>query len=69
MILCFYISNTDRPIVFCPETQNNLGANITTSRSKINSGNSYPLVQEHRLQNPKNVNSLRHKIEAVEGLM
>ena len=68
--------NTDRPIVSCPETQNHLTANKTTSRNKINSGNSYPQVQQHRLKNPKNVilghlnvNSLRSKIEAVEELM
>ena len=68
--------NTDRPIVSCPETQNNFRANKTTSRNKINSGNSYSQVQQHRLQNPKNVilghlnvNSLRNKIEAVEELM
>ena len=68
--------NTDRPIVSCPETQNHLRANKTTSRNKINSGNSYPQVQQHRLKNPKNVilghlnvNSLRSKIEAVEELM
>ena len=45
--------NTDRPIVSCPETQNNLRVNKTTSRNKINNGNSYPQVQEHRLQNPQ----------------
>ena len=68
--------NTDRPIVSCPETQNDLRANKTISRNKINSGNSYSQVQQHRLQNPKNVilghlnvNSLRNKIEAVEELM
>ena len=60
----------------CPETQNDLRANKTTSRKKINSSNSYPQVQEHSLQNPKNitlghlkVNFLRNKIEAVEKLM
>ena len=47
--------NTDRPIVSCPETQNHLRANKITSHNKINSGNSYPQVQQHRLQNPKNV--------------
>ena len=64
--------NTDRPIVSRPETQNHLRANKTTSRNKINSGNSYPQVQQHRSKNPKNivlghltVNSLRSKIEAV----
>ena len=68
--------DTDRPIVFCPETQNHLRANKTTSRNKISSGNSYPQVQQHRLKNPKNVilghlnvNSLRSKIEAVEELI
>ena len=68
--------NTDRPIASCRETQNHLRANKTTSRNKINSGNSYPQVQQHRLKNPKNVilghlnvNSLRSKIEAVEELM
>ena len=44
--------NTDRPIVSCPETQNHLRANKTTSRNKINSGNSYPQVQQHRVKNP-----------------
>ena len=68
--------NNDRPIVFCRETQNHLRANKTTSRNKINSGNSYQQVQQHRLKNPKNVilgqlnvNSLRNKIEAVEELI
>ena len=68
--------NTDRPIVSCPETQKHLTANKTTSRNKINSGNSYPQVQQHKLKNPKNVilghlnvNSLRSKIDAVEELM
>ena len=68
--------NTDRPIVSCPETQNHLRANKTTSRNKINSGNSYPQIQQHRLKNQKNVilghlnvNSLRSKIEAVEELI
>ena len=66
---------TDRPIASCPETQNHLRANKTTSRNKINSGNSYPQVQQHMLKNPKivilghfNINSLRNKIEAVEEL-
>ena len=66
---------TDRPIVSCPETQNHLRANKTTSRNKIHSGNSYPQVQQHMLKNPKivilghfNINSLRNKIEAVEEL-
>ena len=45
--------NNDRPIVFCRETQNHLRANKTTSRNKINSGNSYPQVQHYRLKNPK----------------
>ena len=70
------MANTDRPIIFCPETQSDVRANKRTSRSKINSGNSYPQVQEHRLQNPKNVilgslnvNSRRNKIETVEELM
>ena len=65
--------NTDRPIVSYPETQNDLRANKTTSRNKINSSNSYSQVQQHRLQNTKNfilghlsINSLRNKIEAVE---
>ena len=48
------MTNTDRPIVSCPETQRNLRANKTTSCNKINSGNSYPQNQEHRLQYPKN---------------
>ena len=76
MILRICVSNNYRPIVSCPETENDLRANIRTSWNKINSGNSYPLIQEHRLQNAKNVilghlnfNSLRYKIEAVEGLM
>ena len=63
--------NTDRPIVSCPETQNNLRANKTTSRNKINSGNSVTQVT-----NPKdiilghlNVNSLRNNIQAVKELM
>ena len=67
MILRFCVSNTDKPIVSCPETNNGLRANITTSRNKI---------KEHRLENLKslvlrylNVNSLRYKIEAVEELM
>ena len=57
------------------KTTSVLRANKTTSRNKINSGNSYPQVQQHRLKNPKvilghlNVNSLRSKIEAVEELM
>ena len=38
---------TDRPIVSCPETQNNLRTNKTTSHKKINSSNSYSQVQEH----------------------
>ena len=74
MILRVCVSNTDRPTVSCPETENDLRANIRTSRNKINSGNSYPLFQEHRLQNAKNVilghlnfNSPRYKIEAAEG--
>ena len=65
--------NTDRPIVSRPETQNDLRANKTISRSK---SNWYPQIQKHRLQNPKNVmlrrlnvNSLRHKIEAVKELI
>ena len=44
---------TDRPIVSCPETQNHLRANKITSRNKINSGNSYPQVQQHMLKTPK----------------
>ena len=59
-----------------PETQNDLRANKTTSCNKINSGNSYAQLQEHRLQPPKNVilehlnvNYLRNKIEAMEELM
>ena len=66
----------DRPIVSCPDTQNHLRANKTTSCSKINSGNSYPQVQQHKLKNPKNVilwhlnvSSLRNKIEAVEEII
>ena len=66
----------DRPIVSCPETQIDLTANKTTSHNEINSGNSYPQVQEHRLLNPENVilghlnvNSLRNKVETVEKLM
>ena len=69
------VPNADRPIVSCPETQNDLGANKTTSRNKINNASSYSQVQEHRLQTPKkvklghvNVNVLRNKIEAVEEL-
>ena len=68
--------NTDRPIVSCPETQNDLRANKTTSRNKFNSGNSYSQVQQHSLQNPKNVTighlnvkSLKNRIEAVDELM
>ena len=34
------MSNTDRPINFCPDTQNDLRANNATSRNKTNSGNS-----------------------------
>ena len=45
--------NTDRPIVYCRETQNHFRANKTTCRYKINSGNSCPQVQQHRLKNPK----------------
>ena len=45
--------NTERPIVSCSEIQNHLRANKTTSRNKINSGNSYPQVQQHRLKNQK----------------
>ena len=51
--LKFFMPNTDRPIVFCPETQNHLRANKTTSCNKINSGNSYPQVQQRRLKNQK----------------
>ena len=40
------------PIVSCPETQNHIRANKTTSHNKINSGNSYPQFQQHRLKNP-----------------
>ena len=40
--------NTDRPIVSCPKAQNDLRANKITSCNKINSGNLYPQVQEHR---------------------
>ena len=47
--------NTDRLIASCPETQNNFRTNKTTSRNKINCGNSYPQVQQNRLQNSKNV--------------
>ena len=61
--------NTDKPIGSCPETQNHLSVNKTTSRNKINSGNSYPQVQQRRLKNPKNIilghlniNSLRSNI-------
>ena len=71
-----FMPNTDRPIVSCPETQNDLRASKITSRNKISSGNSYSQVQQHRLQNPKNVilghlnaNFLRNKIEAIEELM
>ena len=70
------MSNTDRPIASCRETQNHLRANKTTSRNKINSGNSYPQVQQHRLKNPKNVILghlnvifLKNKIEAVDELI
>ena len=45
----------DRPIVSCSDTQNHLRANKTTSCNKINIGNSYPQVQQHKLKNPKNV--------------
>ena len=48
-----FMPNTDRPIVFCPETQNHLRANKTTSCNKINSGNSHPQVQQRRLKNQK----------------
>ena len=68
--------NTDRPNASCPETQNDLRTNKTTSWNEINTNNSYPQVQEQRLQNPKNViqghlnvNSLRNKIEAEEELI
>ena len=68
--------DTDRPIVPFPETQNDLRANKTTFRNKINSDNSYLQVQEHWSQSSKdvrlghlNVNCLRNKIEAVEELM
>ena len=68
--------NTDRSIVSCPKTQNHLRVNKTTSRNKINSGNSYSQVQHYRLKNPKNVilghlnvNSLKNKIEAVKKLI
>ena len=68
--------STDKPIVSYSETRNHLRANETTSRNKINSGNSYPQVQQHRLKNPKNVilghlnvSSSRNKIEAVEELI
>ena len=44
--------NTERPIVFCSEIQNYLRANKTTSRNKINSGNSYPQVQQ-QVKKPK----------------
>ena len=70
------LHNTDRPNASCPETQNDLRTNKTTSWNKINTNNSYPQVQEQRLQNPKNViqghlnvNSLRNKIEAEEELI
>ena len=69
-------ANADRPIVSCPENQYDLRANKTTPRNKSNNGNSYPQVEEHRLHDQKyvilghlNVNSLRNKIETVEGLM
>ena len=59
--------DTDRPIVPFPETQNDLRANKTTFRNKINSDNSYLQVQEHWSQSPKdvrlghlNVNCLRN---------
>ena len=42
------MGNSDKPIVCCPETQNNLRENKRTSRKKINSGNSCPQVQENR---------------------
>ena len=70
------MQNTDRPIVSCPETQDNFKANKTTSRNKINSGKLYSQGQQLRLQNPKNVilghlnvNFLRNKIQAVEKLI
>ena len=53
------MANTDRPIVSCLETENDLRANKTISRNKINSGDSYLQVQEHKLQKPKNI-TLRH---------
>ena len=53
--LKFSMSNTDRPVISCPETPNNFRANKTTSRNKINSGNSYSQVQQQRLQIPKSV--------------
>ena len=69
------VINNDRSIVFCPETHNNLIANKTTSRNKINNGISYPLAQAYRLKNPKNVmlghlnvHSARNKNEAAEDL-
>ena len=37
--------NTDEPILSCPEAQSHLKANKTTSRNKINNGNSHPQVQ------------------------
>ena len=69
------VINNDRSIVFYPETHNNLIANKTTSRNKINNGISYPLAQAYRLKNPKNVmlghlnvHSARNKNEAAEDL-
>ena len=75
------MANPDRPIVSCSETQNNLRANKTTLRNKMQCNNSGNAMHIRKLKNigykpPKNVilehlnvNFLRNKIEAVEELM
>ena len=51
--------NTDKPILSCPEAQSHLKANKTTSRNKINNGNSHPQVQKRRLQNKRHPRTLK----------
>ena len=47
---------TDRPIVSCPETQNNLRTNKTTSHKKLTAAiRIHKFKNIHRFQNPKNV--------------
>ena len=68
-------TNTDRPLVNQIIEKSNLssnGKNLGFNRTF----NTFPLVQEHRLKNPKNVtighlnvNSLRNKFTAVEELI